>query len=54
MEPISTTIAGACQATGLGKSKVYQLINAGELATVKIGRRTLIKTDSLRRLVGAV
>jgi len=53
METISTTIAGACQATGLGKSKIYELISAGELSTVKIGRRTLVKTDSLRRLVGA-
>lgn len=53
METISTTIAGACQATGLGKSKVYELISSGRLDTVKIGRRTLVRADSIRRLIEA-
>lgn len=53
METISTTIAGACQATGLGKSKIYELISNGRLDTVKIGRRTLIKTASIHRLLEA-
>ena len=53
MEPITTTIAGTKQATGLGVTKIYELINEGKLATVKIGRRTLVKTDSIRALVEA-
>jgi hypothetical protein len=35
--------------TGIG-SKIYELINAGRLETVKIGRRTLVRTDSIRAI----
>lgn len=53
MEAITVTINGALAATGLGRSKLYQLIGEGQLETVKVGRRTLIKTASLRRLLEA-
>lgn len=52
MEPITVTIAGAKRATGLGTTKLYELINQGKLRTVKVGRRTLVRTDSIRALVG--
>lgn len=52
MEPLTTTIEGTKQATGLGITSIYKLINEGKLETVKIGRRTLIKTKSIRALVG--
>ena len=51
MEPITVTIEGAKQATGLGTTKIYELINEGKLETVKVGRRTLIKVASLRALL---
>lgn len=51
MDPVSTTIEGTEKATGLGKTKIYELINEGKLRTVKIGRRTLVTTDSIRALV---
>jgi excisionase family DNA binding protein len=51
MDPITTTIEGAKAATGLGKTKLYELIAEGRLQAVKIGRRTLVKTDSIRALV---
>jgi len=51
MEPITVTIDGAKKATGLGTTKLYELINQGKLQTIKIGRRTLVKTDSIRALV---
>lgn len=51
MDPITVTIAGARQALGIGTTKLYELIGAGELQTLKIGRRTLIRTDSIRSLV---
>lgn len=51
MEPITTTIDGARRATGLGTTKIYELINAGRLRTVKIGRRTLVRIDSIRDLM---
>jgi len=43
-------IPTAIQLTGIGRSKLYQLIAAGEIETVKIGASTLITVASLRRL----
>jgi excisionase family DNA binding protein len=53
MEPITVTVDGARKALGIGTTKLYELIADGKLATVKIGRRTLVKTDSIRQLVEA-
>ena len=53
MEVLTTTIDGAKAATGLGKTKIYELIGQGRIKTVKIGSRTLVKVDSLRDLVAA-
>lgn len=51
MEPLTVTIQGAREATGLGTTKLYELIKQGRLKVVKIGRRTLVSTDSIRALV---
>ncbi|MEN2787559.1 helix-turn-helix domain-containing protein [Sphingomonas qilianensis] len=51
MEPVTVTIDGARKALGLGRTTVYQLIKAGRLKTVKVGRRTLVRADSIRALV---
>lgn len=51
MDPVTVTIAGAKKAIGIGHTKLYELINEGRLDTVKIGRRTLVKTESIRALV---
>ncbi len=53
MEPVTLTIDGTKKATGLGATKIYELIAQGKLHTVKIGRRTLVKTASIRALVDA-
>lgn len=37
--------------TGIGRSKFYELIAAGEVEIVKIGTMTLVPTDSLRKLI---
>jgi excisionase family DNA binding protein len=49
----SCTVAEACDATGLGRTKLYELIGAGELDTTTIGRRRLISVRSLQTLVAA-
>lgn len=36
---------------GIGKTKFYELMNTKELPCVKIGRRTLIKRDELRKYI---
>jgi excisionase family DNA binding protein len=51
MEPITVTVDGAKKALGLGHTKIYELIGAGTLQTIKVGRRTLVKTASIRALV---
>jgi excisionase family DNA binding protein len=51
METLTVTVDGAKKALGIGHTKIYELIGAGQLETIKIGRRTLVKTDSIRALV---
>jgi len=49
--PISVRIPEACRLTGIGRSKLYELIVAGEIEIVKIGSITLIPMSSLERLI---
>lgn len=41
----------AIWSSGLGRSKFYELIAAGEIEVVKVGRRTLVPDESLRTFV---
>jgi excisionase family DNA binding protein len=50
---LTATIKEACEMTGLGKTKLYEAIGQGKLATTLVGRRRLVKVDSLREFVGA-
>jgi excisionase family DNA binding protein len=45
------TIAEACRALGIGKTKLYSLIDDGRLPARKIGRRTVMVFEDLRRLL---
>src|SRR5579864_6030397 len=38
----SCTITEACEATGLGRTKLYELIGAGAIETTIVGRRRLV------------
>ena len=48
MEPINLSIIDAARALGIGRSKLYELINAGQLETVKLGTRTLVRVASIK------
>ncbi len=48
MTPLAYTIDGAVKASGLTRSRIYQLIGLGELVAKKAGRRTLITAESLQ------
>jgi len=48
---LSCTIAEACEATGLGRTKLYELIGDGHLATTTVGRRRLVLVRSLLSLL---
>jgi excisionase family DNA binding protein len=50
-EPLSVRISTAVTLTGISRSRIYELIQAGDLQTVKLGRTTLIPFSSLRRLI---
>jgi excisionase family DNA binding protein len=51
MEVISTSISEAARALSIGRTTIYKLIREGRLEIVKIGRRTLVKANSIRKLV---
>ncbi len=51
MQPIVTSINEAAKALSLGRTSIYALIREGRLEAVKMGRRTLVKVESIRRLV---
>lgn len=45
--PITVRVREACRLTGIGRSKFYELIAAGEIDIIKIGTITLIPVVSL-------
>ncbi|AOR77350.1 hypothetical protein NRB_01340 [Novosphingobium sp. 11B] len=52
MEPLTVRIPTAVKLTGIGRSRLYELIASGDLEIVKIGSMTLIPVSSLRALIG--
>jgi excisionase family DNA binding protein len=50
MEPVCLSVKETARVLGIGRTKIYELINAGQLETVKIGRRTLVRTASIRAI----
>lgn len=49
---ITATVGEFCRLSGLGRSRVYEMIgDAGELESVLIGKRRLIIIDSYRQLI---
>ncbi|WP_420723932.1 helix-turn-helix domain-containing protein [Hwanghaeella sp. LZ110] len=51
MEPLTTSVNDAAKALGVGRTSIYALIGEGRIETVKLGRRTLVKVASLRKLI---
>jgi excisionase family DNA binding protein len=51
LEPIAVRIMEAVRLTGIGRSKLYELIASGDIETVKIGSCTLIPMASLHGLI---
>jgi hypothetical protein len=46
MDRVFLSIANFSEAYGCRRTKIYELINSGDLQTAKIGRRTLITVES--------
>ena len=51
MEIITASINDTAKALGLGRTSIYALIREGRLESIKLGRRTLVKVASIRRLL---
>lgn len=52
-EPETVTVRAARAMTSLGTTKIYELLASGDLESCKVGRRRLIRTESIRRLISA-
>ncbi|HEY0959271.1 MAG TPA: excisionase [Novosphingobium sp.] len=50
LQPLTVRVATAVRITGLSRSRIYELIQSGDLETIKVGRATLIQFRSLRNL----
>ncbi len=48
---LTYSIKEACHASSLGRTTIYSHIAAKRLRVVRVGGRTLIPADSLRRLL---
>ncbi|MGK2909634.1 MAG: helix-turn-helix domain-containing protein [Sphingobium sp.] len=49
--PICVRVNDAAQMIGVGRTKLYELIAAGEIETIKFGKATRVTTASLHDLV---
>lgn len=49
--PITVRVKDACRLTGIGRSKLYELIGNDEIETIKVGTITLIPLASLNRFL---
>ena len=50
-EPICVRVNDAARMIGIGRTKLYELIAAGEVEAVKLGKSTRITTSSLHDLI---
>ena len=51
MDKLACSITETARVLSMGRTSIYKLIDDGRLDAFKLGRRTLIKAESIRRLV---
>lgn len=51
MDVLAVSVNEAARILGIGRTSLYSMIHAGRIESLKLGRRTLIKTASLRRII---
>jgi len=54
MERLAYSINDTAKTLSLGRTSIYAMIAEGRLDAFKLGRRTLIRAESIRRLVEGV
>jgi len=50
-ELITVRIKDACRITGIGRSKLYELIAAREIEVIKVGTMTLVPVAGLKDFI---
>lgn len=50
IEPLTVRVSTAVRITGLSRSRIYELLQTGDISAVKVGRLTLIDYGSLKTL----
>jgi excisionase family DNA binding protein len=48
------SISEACAMAGIGRTKIYQAINEGNLKARKYGKRTIVLRDDLRDFLASL
>ena len=51
METLLLSIDEAAKVLSIGKTKLYAEVNAGNIIAQKLGKRTLIKRDSINQYI---
>lgn len=51
MEKLAYSIRETARALSVGRTSVYAMLADGRLEAFKLGRRTLVKAESIQRLV---
>jgi excisionase family DNA binding protein len=47
-DPVTVTVPDAMKYSGLGRTKIYDLISKGEIKSVRVGTRRLVVFASLK------
>lgn len=51
--PLSVRIPEACRMTGISRSKLYELIQQGEIDVIKVGATTLVPISAIEAFLAA-
>jgi hypothetical protein len=50
-ELLTLSITDTAKSLSVGRSTIYEFINAGDLHAIKLGRRTLVTVSSIKALI---
>mgnify|MGYP001616622458 CR=1 FL=1 len=51
MDRLAYSISETARLLSMGRTSIYAMIASNRLETFKLGRRTLVRADSIRRLI---
>ena len=54
VKPILVSVPEAMRMLGIGRTKFYQLVGAGDVQLVKIGAKSLVTVGSLERFTASL